>query len=66
MENYANPPVEGVHYLRVAKPSDINKVLQTLSEEKWFEMSGACRSWWAQNASAEGSWALTKKLTQGI
>lgn len=62
MENYANPPVEGIHYLRVGKPADIAIVLGTIAEEKWKEMSAACRNWWQENASAEGSWNLTKKL----
>lgn len=62
MENYANPPVEGIHYLRVAKPEDLASVLGSISEQKWNEMSAACCSWWKENASAEGSWALTKKL----
>ena len=66
MENYANPPVEGTHYLRVGKPEHIGKLLESVSEEKWMEMSAACRNWWTQNASAEGSWVLTQKLTQRI
>jgi hypothetical protein len=62
MDSYANPPEEGVHYIRVAKPEEIEEKVKSLSEEKWAAMSAACTKWWRENASAEGSWILTQKL----
>jgi hypothetical protein len=62
MENYANPPIEGIHFVRVETPEDTKGKLQSISEEQWRVMSTACKLWWKENVSAEGSWALTQKL----
>jgi uncharacterized protein YdaU (DUF1376 family) len=61
MDNYADPPKEGVHYIRVENPGDMAKVA-TISKETWETMSGACHLWWKKNASAEGMWRLTEEL----
>lgn len=57
---YANPPIEGTHYLKISQPSDFEKL--SVNEDTWQRMSTACKEWWKENASAEGSWNLTKKL----
>ena len=62
MENYASPPQEGVHYIRVESPEDAKQKLATMTEEQWRLMSVACMQWWKENASAEGSWRLTAQL----
>jgi len=62
MENYANPPVEGVHYIKGETPEDLKSKMESISHEEWLKMSLACQQWWKENASAEGSWFLTKKL----
>lgn len=62
MENYANPPQEGVHYIRVETPSDVETKVKSMTEEQWLTMSTACIDWWKKNASVEGSWLLTQKL----
>jgi hypothetical protein len=66
MENYAQPPVEGVHFFRAADPITAEALVQGTSEEVWATMSAACRAWWLQNASVEGSWTLTKRLCAHI
>jgi hypothetical protein len=63
MEMYANPPVEGVHYVRVKDPSEVTGKVLSISEETWTKMSNACKIWWNANASVEGSWKLTQALT---
>jgi len=62
MDNYAEPPQENIHYLRVTKPEDVLTKLASISESTWTQMSEACTLWWQANASVEGSWALTQKL----
>jgi hypothetical protein len=62
MDSYANPPVAGVHYLRVNGPEDVQEVVGAVSKDDWTAMSAACRQWWAENASCAGSFALTKRL----
>ena len=61
IKSYANPPKEGIHYLRVETPADISRVTK-LTPEAWATMSNACRVWWRKNASVEGSWELTQRL----
>ena len=62
MTNYANPPVEGTHYLRVENPMDAKEKISQISEEQWLEKSKACKMWYKENCSVEGMWQLTKKL----
>ncbi len=64
MTNYANAPQEGVHYIRVQTPDEAKTISETMSKDQWDQMSQACRQWWRENASVEGSWALTKKLLE--
>jgi hypothetical protein len=62
MDNYANPPQEGVHYVRVATPEEARAKASAVSADEWQKMSNACIAWWKENCSAEGSWNLTQKL----
>ena len=66
MENYAQPPVEGVHFFRAADPITAEALVQGTSDEVWATMSAASKTWWLQNASVDGSWALTKRLCAHI
>lgn len=61
MTLYANPPEEGVHYIRVKNPDEMKR-LENVSEGEWTIMSKACRAWWEKNSSAKGLWELTKAL----
>ena len=62
MEHYANPPIEGVHYIRVENPHDLVKKLSNIDPTVWLRMSQACKQWYRENCSADGLWALTKTL----
>ena len=64
MESYANKPQEGVHYIRVESPEEISIKVASFTESEWQTMSAACKQWWKENCSAEGSWKLTQKLKQ--
>ena len=64
MENYADPPVEGVHYLRASEPKAARALAAATPEEKWSAMSAACQEWWRRNASVAGSWELTRRLAE--
>ncbi len=61
MDSYLEPPVEGVHYIRVTSPEEARKVALTMSKETWKEMSVAAHKWWKRNCSCEGSFNLTVK-----
>ena len=66
MASYANPPVEGVHYLRLGNSREIPAVMASVSKESWEKMSAACRTWWAENASCKGSFELTRRLASSV
>ena len=66
MESYAVPPVEGTHFFRAADPVTAEALVQGTSEEVWLTMSTACKAWWLQNASVDGSWDITKRLCAKI
>jgi len=61
---YANPPVEGIHYIRVSGPSEVHTKLADISEETWTQMSVACHEWWQKNASCKGLYELTTSLAK--
>jgi hypothetical protein len=64
MDKYHCKPKEGVHYIRL-KSFDAEEAKQTLAgitQETWFEMSTAGRTWWKENASADGLWKITQEL----
>jgi hypothetical protein len=62
MKNYYEPPVEGVHYIRVKSPEEARKAVEEMSEDLWADMSASCRAWWERNCSCRGSFDLTKKI----
>jgi hypothetical protein len=62
MDNYANPPIEGLHYIRVVSPEDLKYKLTQFDDDIWWRMSEACKKWYMENSSADGMWNITKKL----
>ena len=64
MTGYANPPIEGIHYIRVNNVNDVTSKLAAIDESSWIAMSAACKAWWLKNASAKGMWLLTKELSR--
>jgi hypothetical protein len=64
MDSYAEPPVEGIHYIRVQSPEEAHTRVKGIGEQEWMTMSNACRTWWKRNCSCEGSFALTKQLIE--
>jgi len=59
MVHYLDPPVEGVHYLRISGPDDVSRVIEGVTETQWQSMSEAGHVWWKKYASAEGFFKLT-------
>jgi hypothetical protein len=60
---YAEPPVEGLHYLRATDPAAAKAAIENITPERWMVMSVACRDWWKRNCSVDGMWELTKSLS---
>ena len=64
VNNYYEPLVENVHYLKVNHPKDVKYVIENCTKEKWTEMSKNCREWYNRNCSIEGSFKTTLKIIQ--
>lgn len=65
MSSYADPPVEGVHYIRATSPAAASDSVGAMGQAEWEAMSAAGRAWWKKNCSCAGSFALTKSLIDG-
>jgi hypothetical protein len=65
MDKYANPPEPGKHYIRLASfnPTNARAVVEAMTETQWVQMSAAAHEWWKENASCEGLFRLTSRLT---
>jgi hypothetical protein len=66
MNTYANPPQEGIHYIRLKSfdPVEAKAQLATITQEVWDQLSIAGHEWWKVNASVEGLWKLTQRLVE--
>jgi hypothetical protein len=62
MRGYAEPPQEGLHYLRASDPASAKALLEKITPDRWMVMSVACRDWWKRNCSVDGMWQLTQRL----
>jgi hypothetical protein len=60
--SYYNTLYEGTHFFRINDPTDVKRIIETTTKEKWEEMSSACRKWYDDNCSPHGSFKLTKQL----
>lgn len=56
INSFKNPPIEGVHYLRVNNPEDIPSVINNISKDKWIEMSNACKKWYLEYCHSTTLW----------
>jgi len=63
---YYEPMTEGVHFLRVNDPSEVKKVIDSVSENQWKEMNEAGQDWYERNASPIGSFNVTRKIVESI
>lgn len=59
--SYYEPPVEGVHFLRVNSPEEFERVVSSVSQEQWETMSRACWEWYQQNVHSSHSWMSMMK-----
>ena len=66
MTGYANPPQEGIHYVKGETPEELKTKMDAVTQEEWLQMSLACQQWWKDNCSIEGSWKLTQKLISNL
>ena len=53
---YMDPLIEGVHCIRVNTPEEIPVVLSTIDEQRWCELSKACKEWYMRNVHSDNMW----------
>jgi hypothetical protein len=66
IDNYYNPPIENIHYIRVNKPDDIPIKINTINQEKWEQMSKACVQWYNENCSIQGSFNIKNEIIENL
>lgn len=54
--SYLEPFIEGTHYIRVAKPSDVSVTIAAVTSEQWTKMSTACKEWYMRNIHSDSMW----------
>lgn len=66
MQGYFDQPKEGVHFLRVATPEDVRRVIADTTQQQWEQLSHNCRDWYLRNCSAVGSFYQTMRLVRTL
>jgi hypothetical protein len=61
---YYDPLIQGLHYVNVDSPSDAQKKMDTINENRWKYMSLAGRRWYKRNCSTKGSFETTKRIIE--
>ena len=62
IKDYANPPLENVHYIKVNSPLEIANKINSISKEKWESMSRNCHNWYMENVHSSSTWNTTLKI----
>jgi hypothetical protein len=60
--NYYNPLIEDVHYIKVTNPSEIKDKLKKISKEEWEKLSNNGIEWYESNCSIPGSFNTTCEI----
>ena len=66
MTHYVEPPLEGIHYLRLTSfdPEEARSLIAGINKDQWKLLSDCACGWWLRNCSAEGMWERTKSLVE--
>jgi hypothetical protein len=64
--NYCESLVENVHYLKVSNPNDVKEKINSVSKEKWEEMSKNCIDFYEKYFSTKGSFETTMNMYEKI
>jgi hypothetical protein len=56
VDSFMEPLIENVHYIKVAKPSEVPTKLASITEVQWTEMSEACYEWYQRNVYSKNCW----------
>jgi hypothetical protein len=56
ISSYPVPPQKDIHYLFVERAEDIPALCASISEERWLEMSNACKAWYMEHCHSSAVW----------
>ena len=56
ISSYPVPPQKDIHYLSVEHAEEIPALCASISEERWQEMSNACKKWFMDYCHSTGVW----------
>jgi len=55
INSYYDPPLENIHYIKVSSIDELKNKIQSISKEKWTEMSKSCYTWYQKNIYSKNS-----------
>jgi hypothetical protein len=56
ISSYPVPPQKDIHYLYVERAEEIPALCASISEERWQEMSNACKAWYMEHCHSSNVW----------
>lgn len=56
VNDYMEPLVEGVHFVRVNEPSELRAKLALIDEATWKKLSDSCKDWYMRNVHSNNMW----------
>lgn len=65
-DDYHNPLVENVHYIKCKTPEEMKEKISKISEEKWSEMSKKCIEWYYENSHYKGSIKILENIVSKL
>jgi len=54
--SYLDPLIENKHFLFIDSPEQYKTIVDSISEEKWVEMSNECIKWYNKNIDSINGW----------
>ena len=56
ISDYADPPIENIHYIKINTPEELKHKISIISENKWNKLSKACYEWYQRNVHSDNCW----------
>jgi hypothetical protein len=54
--SYMEPLIENIHFIKVSSPDEVKQKINSITDEKWSEMSKACYEWYQRNVHSKNAW----------
>ena len=66
VNNYHNPLVENIHYIKCVDPKNLQLSISKISEKQWENMSKECIKWYEKNCRYDGSIKILEEIVSKL